>query len=207
MCSSIIERYLHFESQTIGPVAIAHLPRHLDDKTEKKFGSLKFIRGLTGPLSFLLAVTEEVYNLHFRIPEDSTAEAQIFRGQIFYALLENEEIWNHFRKGLEAFAQSELANHEAPLADGLRIIKDPTWLRPLATAAEGLRILDRTMWVSPIKRFLATLDANSNPDFMDRVLWYVGETRTLIAEIRQWLGEQEGSTSIVVAGAEEGTVI
>ncbi len=171
MSTDIIRKYAQFEAGSIGQISHTRIPKYLEEKTIHKFGSSKFIRDLTGPLQDTMDITEEMYDLHFRLPvgEEQIVACQDIQANILRLFKQNDKLWAKFAAALRSFARTESTD-------------------PNATAADGLRILEDTIWVPPIHRFFETLDVYS-PDrrFTKEVDEYYEESHALIMEIYRWL--------------------
>lgn len=166
MSQQNIYRYITFTSRKIGHINIEEFPQTLENKIIARFGSAKFIRGLTEPLQLSLNAATKLYELQFKLPElDGPPSAAEMVSQSFQRL---GEIWTKLEEDLETFAREEENNMEA-------------------TAADGIRIIGNALFASPIQRFHDVLDRNPYKMFLPEISEYLEKTNLLIISIVEWL--------------------
>lgn len=170
MSQQNVYMYITFTSRTIGLVNIDEFPQTLENKIIARFGSAKFIRGLTEPLQLSLNAATKLYEMQFKIPDlDGPPSAAEMVCQSFQRV---GEIWTKLEMDLETFAREEENNTRA-------------------TAADGLRIIGNALFVSPIQRFHDVLDRNPYKMFLPEISDYLEKTNSLIVTIIEWLESRE----------------
>jgi len=166
MSQQNVYKYITFTSRKIGLVNIEEFPQTLENKIIGRFGSPKFIRGLTEPLQLTLNAATKLYEMQFKLPEvDGPPSANQMVSQSFQRV---GEIWTKLEEDLKTFAREEENNMEATAADGIRIIGD-------------------ALFVSPIQRFHDVLDRNPYKMFLPEISEYLEKTNSLIISIVEWL--------------------
>lgn len=170
MSQETVYLYLAFTGRTIGLVHIEEFPQTLENRIITRFGSSKFIRGLTEPLQLSLNAATKLYGLQFKITEEESPPSSV--ELIRQNFLRVGEIWTKLEEDLETFAREEENN-------------------PHATAADGIRIIGDALFVSPIQRFHDVLDRNPYKMFLPEISEYLEKSNSLIVTILEWLESRE----------------
>lgn len=170
MSQKTVYLYLSFTARTVGLVHVEDFPQTLENRIIARFGSAKFIRGLTEPLQLSINAATKLYGLQFKITEENSPPSSV--EMICENLRCLGEIWTKLEEDLETFAREEENN-------------------PRATAADGIRIIGNALFVSPIQRFHDVLDRNPYKMFLPEISEYLDKSNSLIVTIVEWLEGRE----------------